>query len=138
MAAATTDRNTARKYVERVRDPQPQKGSTTIYGGTLVGRAAADNYHKPATDTAGVVVTGVAGKRTANAGADGAANTGPLQCGVFKFGNAAVNGCTLVGETAYVVDDSTVGKAAATTNSVAAGIVDGIDADGGVWVAVGL
>lgn len=137
MAAATTDRNTARKYVERVRDAQPQKGSTTIYGGTLVARAA-DVYMRPAADTAAFVVCGVAMKRSANAGVDGAANTGPLACGVFKFGNAAVNGCTLVGETAYVVDDSTVGKAAATTNSIAAGIVDGIDADGGVWVAVGL
>jgi hypothetical protein len=138
MAAATTDRNTARKYVERAIDPQPQKGSTTIYAGTLVGRASADNYHRPALDSSGFVVTGVSGKRSANAGADGASSTGMLLRGVFKLANAASNGCDRVGETAYVVDDSTVGKAAATTNSVVAGVVDGIDADGGVWVAVGL
>jgi hypothetical protein len=138
MTAAAADRDTPRKYVERVLDPMGQKTATTIWAGVLVAREAAANYALPAADTVGLIVLGRSSKKSVGAGGDGVVKTGNIERGVFKFANAGANGITLVGETAYVVDDVTVGKAAATTNSVVAGTVDAIDADGGIWVAVGL
>jgi hypothetical protein len=137
MTAAAADTDTPRKYVERVLEPMGQKTSTTIWAGAMVARGT-DNYARPAADTANFVVLGRASKKSIGAGGDGVVKTGNIERGVFKYANAGSNGITLVGETAYVVDDLTVGKAAATSNSVVAGTVDAIDADGGIWVAIGL
>ena len=113
-----------------------------IYGGALVA-VGADGYARPASDTAGLVVMGrMGGQKTPpigstvdnTNGADGAL-TAEVQQGVFKWKNSAGHAVAQahVGHVCYVEDDQTV--ASASNNSIVAGIVTEIDADGGIWVA---
>lgn len=93
-----------------------QKGSTTIYGGSLVV-AAADGYAKPGLTATGLVVLGVADADSVNAGADGAAKVlchgshapnGKRR--LFRFKNAtSSDACTIadIGRDVYIYDDET-------------------------------
>lgn len=140
MGALGNDRNTLRKYVERiVCEDAKLAATTTIYNGALVA-TNANGELVPAADSANLTVQGRAPQKMVNS-AGAAANISPkarVEAGVFKYDNAAANGLTAadLGKSAYVVDDHTVGKAAATSNSIVAGTLDEIDADGGVWIKV--
>lgn len=136
--STTIDRNTEAKPGARVVcDDADLAANTTIPAGVLVATDATGNLVN-ATDTANLTVQGRAARRMANS-AGAAAKIKPaaqVEAGIFKWKNAGANGLTKadLGKSAYVVDNETVGKAAATTNSVVAGTLDSIDSDGGVWV----
>lgn len=140
MTALAQDRNTQRRYVERyLADNQPIAATTTVWNGSLCANNAAGALI-PASDTAGITVVGVAQGRFVNA-TGAAATVTPASraaAGCFKFGTTGGNALTVVdvGKNACVLDDQTVVRAAGTTNSIVAGIVDSIDPDGGIWVKV--
>lgn len=139
MAATTIDRNTARKYVERiVAEDALLAAATTIPAGVLVATNAAGELIN-AADAAGSTVQGRAPKRMANAGA--AAKIKPaayVEAGVFKFGTTGANAITAadVGKNCFVLDNQTVVRTAGTVNGIVAGVVDSMDPDGDVWVKV--
>ncbi len=140
MAATTIDRNTARKYVERVVcEDALLAATTTIPAGVLVATNANGELLN-AADTAALTVQGRAAQRMANTGGAAAKVTpkARVEAGVFKFGTTGGNALTAadVGKNAYVLDNQTVVRAAGTTNSIIAGTVDSIDPDGGIWVKV--
>lgn len=130
------------------------KGATILYHGQLAG-LDANGFVTPATtavaakgvvnldyddqNVQGQVSTFGATSRQKldnSAGADGARGV-VLEFGTFKFDNKGGDLVVVADyfKTVYVEDDHTVRHTAAA--SVAAGICLGIDADGGVWVAVG-
>jgi hypothetical protein len=140
MTALAQDRNTQRKYVERVVSENPLiAATTTVWNGSLVANNAAGALI-PASDTAGITVLGRASRRMVNPTGAAAAvvPAGKVEAGCYKFATTGGNALTIVdvGKNAYVLDDQTVVRAAGTTNSIIAGIVDSIDPDGGVWVKV--
>lgn len=109
--------------------------ATTIYKGALCAVNAA-GYIVPASDTAGLVVVGIAQSQVVNAGAAGAAEIA-MVTGVWKFAN---HGAALVAQAnmhrvVYVQDDQTV-RGTGGTNSIIAGVCELIETDG-VWVYVG-
>lgn len=62
-----------------------------------------------------------------------------VQSGTFKFKNSAAGdliGITEIGRRVYIVDDETVAKTSPNATRAVAGIVQAIDADGGVLVEV--
>jgi hypothetical protein len=138
MAATTVDRNTERKYVERiVCEDALLAAATTIPNGAMVATNANGELVN-AADAANLTVQGRAPQRMANAGG-AAAKVKPaakVEAGCFKWANAGANGVTAadLGKNCFVVDNQTVGKAAATVNNIVAGVVDSIDPDGGIWV----
>lgn len=97
------------------------KGSTTIYGGSLVV-AAADGFAKPGLTATGLVVLGMASQTVVNAGADGAAKVlveGPVAPNgkrrLFRFKNATAGDALTqaeIGRDAYILDDETFTKTA--------------------------
>lgn len=128
MTALAADRKTVSKYTERSFTAKVA-ASTIIYAGALCARNAA-GYIVPASDTAALLVVGVAQSSVDNsAGANGDLS---VQCltGVFKFKNLV--GTEVVQATMHkacmVADDQTVGVTG--VNSIVAGIVDQIDTDG--------
>lgn len=140
MTALAQDRNTMRKYEERILAEDPLiAATTTVWNGSLVANNAAGALI-PASDTAGITVVGVAQRKMANA--TGAAAkvipAGKVAAGVYKFFTTGGNALTIVdvGKNAFVLDDQTVVRTAGTTNAIVAGVVDSIDPDGGVWVKV--
>lgn len=140
MAATTTDRNTERKYVERiVADDALIAANTTIPAGVLVATDATGALVN-ASDTAGLTVVGRAPRRMVNS-TGAAAKLKPaanVEAGVFKYGTTGANALTAadVGKNAIVLDNQTVVRAAGAVNGIVAGTVDSIDADGGIWVKV--
>ena len=140
MTALAQDRNTQRRYVERIlADNAPIAANKTVWNGSLVASDATGALN-PAADTAGLTVLGVAQRRMINS--TGAAATvippAKVAAGVFKFATTGANALTAadIGKNACVLDDQTVVRAAGTTNSIVAGTVDSIDPDGGIWVKV--
>lgn len=94
-----------------------QKGSTTIYMGSLVV-AAADGYSKPGLTATGLVVQGVAVEDSVNSGADGAKKvkvTGSTIAAngrkrLFAFSNAAGGDAITIADMdrdVYIYDDDT-------------------------------
>lgn len=140
MAMLTTDRKTLRKGEGRiVADDAKLAANTTIYNGGMVANNAGALV--PASDTASLVTLGISRQKMVNATGSAAQVTGPrasVEAGITaKLDNlAGGNGITLadLGKTCCVVDDHTVGRAAGTTNSIVAGVVDSIDPDGSIWV----
>lgn len=135
----TTDRQTRRKVVERiVCDDNLVAANTTCFAGGLTATNAAGALI-PASDTAGITVQGRAARQMVNAtgAAAGVTPRAQVEAGVFLFDNDGTHPCTAVdlGKSCYVVDDHTVGKVAATANSIIAGTVDAVET-AGVWVRV--
>lgn len=98
-------------------------------------RNAAGFLTKGATAT-GCVGVGRAEKTVDNTGAAGAA-TVEYRVGVFLFANsAAADLITIadIGRACFIVDDQTVARTDGTGTRSRAGIVDGIEPSGGVWV----
>jgi hypothetical protein len=132
--AASADRATMCRHPEggmqRVR--YPVKASAVIYKGAMVMILAG--YLTPAADTAGGKVVGVAQESVTGTGADGGVYCLVDRGGSWKFVGSSVAAAD-VEKIAYIVDDVTVGDAA-NTNGVAAGTIEEIDADGGIWVNI--
>lgn len=141
MTALAQDRNTQRKYVEKIlADDALVAATTTVYNGSIVA-ANANGELRPAADVAAITVLGVAALRMVNS-TGAAAKVTPrarVTAGVFKFVTTGANALTAadIGKNACVLDDQTVVRAAGTTNSIVAGTVQSIDSDGGIWVAIG-
>lgn len=133
MAALTADRNTAAKTLGR-RINLLVKAATKIYAGALVAVEAATGYAVPAGDTVGHQVVGRAESQADNtAGGNGAISVN-VHKGVFKWVNGAAPAVqATISDTVMVQDDQSV--RITSTNSIPAGVLDSIDADGGVWVA---
>lgn len=140
--ALSKDRNTRQKFTAAL-IPWPVKASAKIYVGALVA-IDSSGYAVPAGDTATHKVVGRSdgqpGSGTKAALADatglasGAIKVNAMQ-GIFKWTNSSGQPIVAanVGGVCYVEDDHTV--AASSNQSIVAGIVTEIDADGDVWVA---
>jgi len=137
MAALTTSRDTR----ERTPKLREYEAGATIYAGALVALNAAGKA-VPAADAAGLVVIGRA-EHDAIAPADVTDATAHIPtsvrvaAGCFRYANSADHALALanVKTDCYVEDDQTVGSNGGT-NSVVAGKVFDVDAEG-VWVVVG-
>lgn len=133
MVALTTERNTRQRMGDlRV---EPVAGTVKIWNGSLIMRNAAGFLTKGATAT-GCVGVGRAEKTVDNTGAAGAASV-EYRTGTFLFANsAAADLITIadIGRVCFIVDDQTVAKTDGTATRSRAGIVDGIEPSGGVWV----
>lgn len=140
MTALAQDRNTARKYVERfLAEDALVAATTTVFNGSLTA-ANANGELRPAADVAAITVLGVAQHQMKNT-TGAAAKVTPkakVAAGVFKFattGGFAITAAD-VGKNCFVLDDQTVVRTGGTVNAIVAGVVDSMDADGGVWVKV--
>lgn len=135
MAALTAARNTPQLMdVQRAPMTYKQKGSTTIYQGSLVVLNAG--YAAPGSTATGLIAVGRAKTTSVNSGADGAVEI-EVDEGIFKWANAGGDALVAadVGALAYITDDQTVNKTA--TGKSAAGRLYRIDSDG-VWVRTAL
>ena len=106
-----------------------------IWNGSLVMRNAAGYLTKGAVAT-GCVGVGRAEKTVDNTGAAGAASV-EYRIGLFLFANSSAGDLITIadiGKACFIVDDQTVAKTDGTGTRSRAGIVDGIEASGGVWV----
>lgn len=133
MVALNSERNTRARIGDlRV---EPVAATVKIWNGSLIMRNAAGFLTKGATAT-GCVGVGRAEKTVDNTGAAGAASV-EYRVGVFLFANsAAADLITIadIGRVCFIVDDQTVAKTDGTGTRSRAGIVDGIEPSGGVWV----
>ena len=133
MAALTKDRNTVRKEGQYA--AYPVKAGAKIFAGGLVC-VGADGYAVPGSDTAGLKFVGVSRGYVDNAaGADGAVKVEVWRRGCFEL---SASGMVLanVGDAVYVVDDQTVGLAAAATNDVKCGTVSEFNSAASVYVDI--
>lgn len=113
------------------------KGSVKcIEGGIAV---LASGYCKPGVSGASLVMLGLFAETKDNtAGADGAMTVkvlrleGDTEVHLDNHGTNTIVQAD-VGGTAYIEDDHTVGNLA--TSKSAAGIIQQIDADGGIWIS---
>jgi hypothetical protein len=117
----------------------PVAASTKIWPGSIVA-INSSGYAVEASDTAGLTVVGICDPQHGaavdnSAGADGAINVPVIQ-GVGELVNGDSITLADVGGIAYVSDDQTV-VTSGTSNSIVAGIIYLVDANG-VWVFVGL
>lgn len=141
MAALTVARNTIRYGAE----PLPAllelkvKAATKCLGG---GIAVIDaGYAAPGRTATGLIAVGRFQETKDNtSGAAGAITVKILQ-GAFKWANSTAGDLIAqadVGKTCYIVDDQTVAKTdGGATRSIAGKIVS-VEADGGVFVLMGL
>ncbi len=130
MAALTAERNTPCKTKFRLVKLK-MKGSTKIYAGAMV--SVVGGYATPGADTAAHTFIGRAEATVDNSsGADGDKEI-EVSTGVFKYGVSGITQAN-VGADATIVDDQTLGLAAATTNDIVAGRIEEIDSDG-AWIA---
>jgi hypothetical protein len=135
MAALAGDRNTKSKSIDKS-VAYPTAAAVKIFGGSLVAIIAG--FARPAADTAGGRVIGVADWQVDNLTGAAGAKTVRVRRGVFKFNNGAAGEALVqadVGKVVFAVDDQTVGKVGGT-NTVVAGELLEIDPDGQVWVQV--
>lgn len=138
MAAQTEGRPYKRKFL--LFSQAVALAAAEVFEGSLIAVTDATGYADAAADAAGTTVVGVAKTDKDNSAGAAGDESVVVEKGVFGFNNAAANSCDQadIGQTVYVVDDNTVGKAAATVNSIAAGTLLEIDDDGVCWVAVGM
>ncbi|MFZ6675385.1 hypothetical protein [Undibacterium sp. Xuan67W] len=137
MAAATADRNTARR--DGTVFEFPVKAATKIFAGTMVVIDTANNLAIPGKTATGLKSVGVCQALTDNsAGADGDIRArlfrGPES--LFRFANSAAGDLIVLGDIGadcYLVDDSTVAKTSGSATRSVAGKIRDVDS-GGVWV----
>jgi hypothetical protein len=112
--------------------------STTIEAGKLVA-VNATGYAVEASDTAGLIVMGVADETVDNSnGANGAKTVTVRRKKAFRLANSGTSAVTQasVGSDVYVEDDETVALAGGTTNTISAGQCVQVETEG-VWVNIG-
>lgn len=141
MTATTIDRNTQRRFVERiVCDDALVAANTTIPAGVMVATNANGELVN-AADTAALTVQGRAPRRMVNATGAAARITprAAVEAGVFAYANNGTNAIVAgdIGKNCFVADNQTVVKTAGTVNAIVAGIVDSLSPDGTVvWVKI--
>lgn len=138
MTALTEDRNTNRRYVERiVGDDALIAATTTVWNGSMVC-CDATGALRPAADVAGLTFVGIAQLRMVNPSGVAARVKPAARCavGVFKLATTGANAITAADlqKPCFILDDQTVVRQAGTANAIQAGLVDSIDPDGGIWV----
>lgn len=138
MTALTDDRNTNRRYVERiVGDDALIAATTTVWNGSMVC-CDATGALRPAADVAGPTFVGIAQLRMVNPSGVAARVKPAARCavGVFKLATTGANAITAADlqKPCFILDDQTVVRQAGTANAIQAGLVDSIDPDGGIWV----
>jgi hypothetical protein len=138
MTALTDDRNTQRRYVERiVGDDALIAANTTVWNGSMTC-CDATGALRPAADVAGLTFVGVAQLRMVNPSGVAAKVKPAARCavGVFKLATTGANAITAADlqKPCFILDDQTVVRQAGTANAIPAGLVDSIDPDGQVWV----
>ncbi len=138
MAALATNRNTVKKdaslYALGVGAGQK------IFQGALVCRNATGKAVKGATATTLKALGRALSFADNTSGADDAM-TVQYESGCFKWANSAAGDLITtadIGNDCFIVDDQTVAKTNGGATRSRAGIVDSIDADGGVWVLTGV
>lgn len=133
MAATTTDRNTYHKQIYLQRSVAV-KAATSIPKGVLVA-VDATGYAVNASDAANLKVVGVSWEAVDNS--DGASGDLRIKVeeGVFALGVAGDLTVADVGKKVYVSDNQTVAEATGT-NSIVAGELFEIDAEGTAWIKV--
>lgn len=132
MAAATTDRNTYKQYVQR-QIAIPLKSATVIPSGVLVMVIAAEGLAVNGADTASGIVMGLSVQAVSYADGD---RTIVVEKGAFWLANDGTITQADVGGNATILDNQTVSKAATTTNDIVAGKIEQIDAQLGVLVSI--
>lgn len=112
---------------EALTQEQTIEDAVKIYQGGMVAVDYAGEV-KPAADTLGQKVIGVAGESVDNT--DDGEVLAPPRTGIYGLNNSSTNPVTaaMIGKPCYVEDDNTV--AADSTNLVAAGLVHDVDDDG--------
>ena len=114
----------------------PVAAATTIFQGALV--VMEGGVAKPGKTALSLVVLGIADETVDNSGGIAGAARVTTRRGIFRFANLGSDALTEadIGQDAYLVDDQTVAKTAATnTRSIAGKVID-VDAVG-AWVRVG-
>ena len=114
----------------------PVAADTKIWQGALV--VMEGGVAKPGKTALSLVVLGIAGETVDNSGGAAGAKKVTTRRGVFRFVNLAADALTEadIGKDAYLVDDQTVAKTAATNTRSVAGTVIDVDAVG-AWIRVG-
>jgi hypothetical protein len=138
MVALTQNRPTAVKQGELY--SLGVAATQKIFQGAIVCRNAAGFAVKGATATTLKALGRAESLADNSAGADGAIAV-PYRSGCFKFANSAAGDLIAnadVGNDCFIVDDQTVAKTNGGTTRSIAGKVDSVDADGGVWVWIGV
>ena len=144
MAALTIER-TVTKMGERVIPDlmsMPVAAATKIFAGAMVSLNAA-GYLVPSSTALGLTPIGRAEKTVDNT--VGAALNGSLSVevrqGVFRLHNSAsvdLIAQANVGQDCFLVDDNTVALTSAVNTRSRAGRIYQVDADGSVWVLIGM
>lgn len=138
MAALTRERNTPHTLIDTAPQDAPVQDNVVIYNGALTCAEPVGGFAVPAADTANYRSLGVADETADNtiAGHTAGGIKVPYRVGIFSFDTTGVNAITQadVGKLCYVLDDHTVVRAAGTVNSIIAGRVEAIDANGQIWV----
>lgn len=114
--------------------------SQKIYQGAIVCRDAAGFAVKGATATT-LKALGRAEALADNTSGSNDAITVPYRSGCFKYANSAAGdliGRADIGNDCFIADDQTVAKTNGGATRSVAGKIDSIDADGGVWVWIGV
>jgi hypothetical protein len=137
MAPLARDRKINSKWQGRALDAMDVAADTVIYGGSLYARNLAGNA-VPASDTAGLLVRGVAQAQADNT--DGSAGDVRVMgvVGVYEFDNDGTNPIAAddIGRVCYVKDDHTV-QDEGGGSKVVAGIVEALSPGATkVWVYV--
>ena len=137
MVAATRARNTRSKITQGGGiGSAPVAASTIIYKGSIVAISAA-GYAIPATDTAGLLVVGIAHETVDNsAGAAGAKVIRYVYGRRFNLTASGTINQSSVGDMLMVADDSTVTDATTATNDIAVGTCVEYVSATEVWVEV--
>ena len=132
MTALSGNRNTSER-APRCR-VYPVLDAEIIYAGGMVQLNASTGEVSMASDTASMLVVGVAETYVDNS-ADG--EDADVKTGCFLFGNDATNPVTIasIGSACFVKDDNTVCVTAGSTNKNVAGTVFDVT-DDGVWVEI--
>jgi len=133
MSALTKDRNTVRKDGDYA--AYPVKAGAKVYAGGIVC-IDADGYALPGSDTAGLKFVGISrGYADNSGGADGALDVEVWRRGCFGLAASGIARAN-VGDGVYVVDDQTVGLAAATANDVPCGRISEFVSSTSVFVDI--
>ena len=112
----------------------PVASGALIYGGALCALDLQGNLI-PASDTAGLLLAGVATDRFDNSlGAAGELQAVVRRRGVIRCAFATTATQAVVGKAAYAVDDQTVALAAGSTGKVYVGVITGVIDGSNVFV----
>jgi hypothetical protein len=138
MVALTKARSTLKKDGEQY--SLAVEAASLIYQGGIVCRNAAGNAVKAITSTTLVALGRCEALADNSAGAAGAINV-TYRSGCFKYANSAAGDLIApasIGLLCYIVDDQTVALTSGGATRSVAGRIDSVDADGSVWVWIGV